>query len=157
MTSIIALSFLLAPSPAAAQQAPLASTAAVTVEQAYAPVNKRDPMVVSTVYGDTKVSGRAAKAVSAAAGSARQLQAAAPAGVFSVDGLSLTGIMEDSNGRQALLRDGATGALYTLKAGKLRDAKKKAVPGITGFVKNRQVILMTEDKKVHQLGLPEKD
>jgi len=157
MTSLIALSLFFAPAPVAAQQAPFVSTAVVTVEQVYAPLNKRDPMLVSTVFGDTKVAGRAAKAPPEVKADSARPQPAAPAGAFSVYGLSLTGIMEDSAGRQALLRDTATGALYTLKAGKLRDSKKKAVPGITGVVKNRQVILMTEDKKVHQLGLPEKN
>lgn len=131
---------------AAAQVA--VSTPAVTVDQAYAPVSARDPLLPSAVFGDQK--GVAARPKGAAAAQAVEK------GTFSVYGLTLTGIMEDSRGRQALLRD-AAGAVYTLKAGRLTDAKKKTVPGISGVVKGKQVVLMTEDKKVHQLNLREKE
>jgi len=136
--------FAAAALPAAAQVA--VSTPAATVEQFYKPVSLRDPLVVSTVYGDSKGKGKPAGA-----------QPSVAATTFTVYGLTLTGIMEDSRGRQALLRDAATGALYTLKGGRLTDSKKKAVPGVSGLVKGRQVILMTEDKKIHQLTLREKE
>ena len=132
--------------PAAAQVA--VSTPAATVEQTYTPVSLRDPLLPSAVFGDQK--GVAARPKGAAAAQAVEK------GTFSVYGLTLTGIMEDSRGRQALLRD-ASGAVYTLKAGHLTDARKKAVPGISGVVKGKQVVLMTEDKKVHQLNLREKE
>lgn len=131
---------------AAAQVA--VSTPAATVEQTYTPVSLRDPLLPSTVFGDQK--GVSARPKGAAAAQAVEK------GTFSVYGLTLTGIMEDSRGRQALLRD-ASGGVYTLKAGRLTDAKKKTVPGISGVVKGKQVVLMTEDKKVHQLNLREKE
>jgi hypothetical protein len=124
------------------------STPAATVEQMYRPVNPRDPLLPATVFGDQKGPGK----TSAAAPSASLAK-----GTFTVYGLVLTGILEDSKNRQALLRDQATGLLYTLKAGRLLDSKKKAVPGVSGVVKGKQVILMTEDKKVHQLNLREKE
>ncbi|MCX5791818.1 MAG: hypothetical protein NTY45_06305 [Elusimicrobia bacterium] len=130
--------------PAAAQVA--ASTAAVTVDEIYQPVNLRDPLLPSSVYGDSKGKARPGGA-----------QPAVVSATFTVYGLALTGIMEDSRGRQALLRDTATGGLYTLKGGRLLDSKKKAVPGVSGVVKGRQVVLMTEDKKIHQLTLREKE
>lgn len=130
--------------PAAAQVD--VSTPAATVEQVYKPLSLRDPLIPSTVYGDSKGSGKPAAA-----------QTAVASATFTVYGLALTGIMEDSRGRQALLRDTATGGLYTLKGGRLADAKKKVVPGVSGVVKGRQVILMTEDKKIHQLTLNEKE
>ncbi|MEI7528415.1 MAG: hypothetical protein WCK76_05670 [Elusimicrobiota bacterium] len=129
----------------AAAQVPV-STAAVTVDQVYKPVNLRDPLLPSSVYGDSKGKARPAGA-----------QPAVVSATFTVYGLALTGIMEDSRGRQALLRDTATGGLYTLKGGRLLDSKKKAVPGVSGVVKGRQVVLMTEDKKIHQLTLREKE
>lgn len=128
--------------PAAAQVA-VSTQPPVTVEQAYKPVNTRDPLLPATVYGDQKGTGKLG-----VAGGVEK-------GTFTVYGLTLTGIMEDSRGRQALLRDSSTGALYTLKAGRLLDSKKKMVPGISGIVKGKQVVLMTEDKKVHQLNLRE--
>ncbi len=131
--------------PAAAQVD--VSTPAATVEQVYKPVSMRDPLLPSGVFGDQK--GVNARPGAAAAKAVEK-------GTFSVYGLTLTGIMEDSSGRQALLRD-AAGAVYTLKAGRLTDARKKAVPGVSGVVKGKQVVLMTEDKKVHQLNLREKD
>ena len=147
-----------APAAPAAPAAVAASTAAVivistavpppaTVEQAYKPVNTRDPLVPATVYGDQK-------------GGEGKVKSQSPAGVlpgtFTVYGLTLTGIMEDSRGREALLRDPA-GNRYSLKAGRLTDSKKKIVPGVSGVVKGKQVILMTEDKKVHQLNLRERE
>lgn len=143
MTKILSL-FLLLPLPAAAQDAAV-STAPVTLSQVYPPSGLRDPLVPSTVFGDSKGGPKAAPA------------AGVVPGTFTVYNLAITGIMEDASGRQALLRDSSTGALYVLKAGKLRDSKKKPVPGVTGVVKNRQVVLMTEDKKVHQISLPEKE
>lgn len=132
--------------PAAAQVA--VSTPALTVEQAYKPVNGRDPLVPATVYGDQK-GGEKGKTPGGASASVEK-------GTFSVYALTLTGIMEDSRGREALLRDGS-GTLYTLKSGRLTDSKKKAVPGVTGVVKGKQVILMTDDKKVHHLNLRENE
>lgn len=126
------------------------STPAATVEQMYRPVNPRDPLLPATVFGDQKGPGKSSAAAPSAAASLEK-------GTFTVYGLVLTGILEDSKNRQALLRDQATGLLYTLKAGRLLDSKKKAVPGVSGVVKGKQVILMTEDKKVHQLNLREKE
>lgn len=139
------LLFIACAAPAAAQVA--VSTPPAKVDDVYAPVSFRDPLVASTVFGDQK--GTTAKPKGGAA-------AAVEKGTFSVYGLTLTGIMEDSSGRQALLKD-ASGAVYTLKAGRLSDAKKKPVPGVSGVVKGKQVVLMTEDKKVHQLNLREKE
>ena len=147
---IFLLTLLAASGPAAAAEpaaAPVAvsTQAPVTVDQAYKPRNARDPLLPATVYGDQKGTGKLG------AGAAAEVQK----GTFTIYGLTLTGILEDSRGRQALLRDSATGALYLLKAGRLIDSKKKTVPGISGIVKGKQVILMTEDKKVHQLNLRE--
>ncbi len=147
MRIALILVFISCAAPAAAQVA--VSTPAATVEQVYAPVSMRDPLVPSAVFGDQK-------GVSARPGKQEAAPAAVAKGTFSVYGLTLTGIMEDSSGRQALLRD-AAGTVYTLKAGRLTDAKKKQVPGVSGVVKGKQVVLMTEDKKVHQLSLREKE
>ena len=139
--------------PAAAQVA-VSTQAPVTVDQAYRPVNSRDPLVPATVFGDQKGTGKLISAAPAAHAAAPAAAAAPEAqGAFNVNGLTLTGILEDSSGRQALLRDSATGTLYTLRAGRLRDAKRKTVRGVSGVVKGKQVILITEDKKVHQFNL----
>jgi len=145
---LLRLAFLLAAtaSPAAAQVA--VSTPALAVEQFYKPVNPRDPLLPSTVYSDSMGKGKPG-----AAGAPASVAAA----TFTVYGLALTGIMEDSRGRQALLRDTATGSLYTLRGGRLIDSRKKAVPGVSGVVRGKQVVLMTEDKKIHQLTLHEKE
>lgn len=148
MNQILTALLLSCAAPAAAQVQ--VSTPALTVEQAYKPVNGRDPLLVSTVYGDQKGTGESKKP---AAGDAK---AAVEKGTFSIYGLTLTGIMEDSRGREALLRD-AAGNVYTLKAGRLADVKKKTVPGVSGVVKGKQVTLMTEDKKVLHLNLRENE
>lgn len=148
MRLTLTLLLSLCAAPAGAQVA--ASTAALTVDQVYKG-NSRDPLVESTMFGDQK----------GTTGKPREKAGAAPVaavekGTFTVYGLTLTGIMEDSRGRQALLKD-AAGAVYTLKAGQLLDAKKKAVPGVSGVIKGKQIILMTEDKKVQHLNLREKE
>lgn len=147
MRLTLTLLFISCAAPAAAQVA--VSTPTLTVDQAYKPVNGRDPLVPSTVYGDQK--GTAAKPKDKGAAPAAL---AVEKGTFTVYALTLTGVMEDSSGRQALLRDTA-GAVYTLKAGRLSDARKKIVPGVSGVIKGKQVQLMTDDKKVHNLNLRE--
>lgn len=138
--------FLAFGAPLAAEVA--VSTPPATVEAAYRPVNTRDPLLPSTIYGDLKGRG-ALKSKTEAPSSVEKSS-------FSIYSLKLTGIMEDSGGRQALLR-GADGELYALKAGRLTDSSKKIVPGISGVVKGKQVTLMTEDKKVHHLSLRENE
>jgi hypothetical protein len=125
------------------------STGAVTVDQVYKPANPRDPLTAATMFGDQKGTGRSARA--------EVSSTTVEKGSFTVYGLTLTGVLEDARGRQALLRDQSTGLLYTLKAGRLIDFKKRVVPGVSGVVKGKQVILMTEDKKVHQLNLRERE
>jgi hypothetical protein len=122
-----------------------ASTQPVTVEQAYRPSNTRDPLKVSTVFGDEH-------GLKAKAGSVELANS-----TFSVYNLSLTGILEDNRSKEAMLKDCATGVVYILKGGKLLDSKKRWMPGVSGVIKGKQVILMTEDKKVHQLNMHEKD
>jgi hypothetical protein len=65
--------------------------------------------------------------------------------------------MEDSSGKQAMLRDINNRQIYILRFGKLMDGKKKTVPGVTGVIKGKQVILMTEDKKIFPINLREKE
>ena len=147
MTSILTALFICSAAPAAAQMA--VSTPPATVEQAYHPASLRDPLLQSTVYGDQKGSGKLRSKKDAEAQSVSK-------DTFTVYGLTLTGIMDDPRGKQALLKD-AAGNLYTLKAGRLMDAEKKAVPGVSGVIKGKQVTLMTEDKKVQQLSLRERE
>jgi len=111
----------------------------------YAPPSKRSPMKASTIAQDEH--GPNSKA---------SLSDIAKA-TFSVYNLSLTGLLEDPRSKEAMLIDSTTGFFYTLKAGKLLDSKKKQVPGVSGVIKGKQVVLMTEDKKIHQLTLHKKE
>ncbi|HOW90291.1 MAG TPA: hypothetical protein PL037_08400 [Elusimicrobiales bacterium] len=121
------------------------STAPLTVAEAYYAPRYRDPFVVSMVFGDEHAPGSRV-AVSSVADS-----------TFSVYNLSLTGIMEDSRAKEALLSDRSAGRTYVLKGGRLFDSKKKQVPGVSGVIKGKQVILMTSDKQVNQLNLRENE
>ncbi len=141
------LLMLLVPALAAAQlpAAVDASTRALTVEQVYSPSNTRDPLKVSTVFNDehgpnTKIS-------------ASEIASS----TFSVYNLVLTGILEDNRSKEAIFTDSTTGGVYILKGGSLLDSKKKNLPGVSGIIKGKQVILITKDKKIHQLNLHEKD
>jgi len=145
MRIILTALLVSAAAPAFAEQS-LISTTTVTVEQVYATKNLRDPLLPATAYGDTKGRGPAAKGA----------QPAVAASSFTIYNLALTGIMEDSRGRLAFLRDTASGALYMLRSGRITDSKNKPVPGVSGVVKGKQVVLMTDDKKVNQLSLREK-
>ncbi|MCG2725390.1 MAG: hypothetical protein L6420_03865 [Elusimicrobia bacterium] len=120
------------------------STPPLTVEQVYAPVSFRDPMIISNVFGDQKTW----PAVKTSEVSKT---------TFSIYNLSLSGIMEDSSGKQAMLKDTKTRQIYILRVGKLMDGKKKTVKGVTGVIKGKQVILMTEDKKIFPINLREKE
>lgn len=122
-----------------------ASTPTLTVEQVYRPASMRDPFKLATVFGDEHDP--------TSRGSIADLANS----TFSVYNLSLTGIMEDSRSKEAMLADNVTGIIYILKGGRLLDSKKKQIPGVSGVIKGKQVILMTEDKKVQQLNLHEKD
>ncbi len=122
------------------------STPAATVADMYQ-AKGRDPMALATVYGD-QTGGSSAGAAGLNAVSVSS---------FSIYSLILNGVMQDGAGRQALLTDPATAIVYKLKSGKLYDQKKKVVPGVSGVVKGKQVILMTEDKKVRQVNLREKE
>ena len=128
--------------PAGAQVA--VSTPAATVDQLYS-VKSRDPLVPATVFGDQTGSDKL------------QAQAAVASSTFTIDNLVLTGVMEDSRGKQALLSDAANGAVYTLKVGRLFDSKKKPVTGVSGVIRGKQVILLTDDKKVRQISFREKE
>jgi hypothetical protein len=119
-----------------------------TVEEAYRPSNPRDPLRTATVYGNEHAPKQKAAAVPAAG--------IAPSS-FSIYNLSLTGIMEDSRSREAMLSDKSTGMNYTLRGGSLFDSRHKLLRGVSGVIKGKQVILMTEDKKVQQLNLHEQD
>ncbi|MBI4656008.1 MAG: hypothetical protein HY746_04570 [Elusimicrobia bacterium] len=117
----------------------IVSTQVLRVEQIYRPVVYRDPLVQSTVYGDAK---------SKAAPEANAVEIAKS--TFTVYDLELTGLMEDSKGKQAML-------IFILKAGRLFDGKKNTVKGITGIIRGKQVVLMTEDKKVVPLNFQEQE
>jgi len=136
------LLFMILGAPAGAQIA--VSTPAATVEQLY-PGKGRDPLVPATVFGDQTGSPRF------------QAQATVAASSFTIYNLMVTGVLEDAGGKQALLSDAANGAVYTLKTGRLFDSKKKPVPGVSGVIRGKQVILLTDDKKVRQINLREKE
>lgn len=116
------------------------SAAALTVEQLYRSDNLPDPFVAAGMGGEVK---------------RVQVQSSAPV-PFSIHDLILTGIMEDSKGKQAVFSNPNTGQSYLLSGGKLLDGKKKPVGGITGVIQGKQVILMTEEEDVQPFNLHEK-
>ena len=145
ITVLFPLLTLLTPAGASAQTpaAVGSSTQAVTVEQVYTSSALRDPLKISVIFADehgpkTKIAG-----------------AELAKSTFSVYNLSLTGILEDNSNKEAIFKDLETGAVYILSGGRLLDSKKKSLPGISGVIKGKQVILSTEDKKIHQLNLHE--
>lgn len=113
---------------------------------------------VDDVYGGAKMRDPFMKLVGAGAAP----PAAAPVKEYepedlSIHALELKGILRDKAGPMALIFDPGSGMSFILRSGKLFDAKKKAVPGVTGSIKMEQktVTLMTADKDVQTLRLGE--
>jgi len=131
------------PAPSASAEVAV-STSALTVDQVYAAPRYRDPFLVSTVFGDEH------------APKGRGMSGAVAVSTFNVHALSLTGIMEYNSTKEALLSDKTSGQAYILKGGRLVDARKKRVPGVSGVIRGKQVVLMTSGKQVRQLNLHEK-
>ncbi|MBI4386833.1 MAG: hypothetical protein HY551_05575 [Elusimicrobia bacterium] len=128
-----------AASAAAPPAAAVSSTAAVSAADLYRAHGLRDPFL--------KSGGGSSGAV------------VQEPGDFSIHKLILKGILKDPGGDFALLIEPSSGASYILKKGRLYDAKRKPVPGVTGLVKSKQkmVHLMTPEKDVQTLVLGEED
>lgn len=73
-----------------------------------------------------------------------------PAQTFS--NLELKGILRDKRGKVALIQS-TEGESYTLKSGKIYDAKNRAVSGVAGIIKENGIILISENKTVKELPL----
>lgn len=125
----------------ASTQTVKASTMSPTVDQLYRSDNMPDPFVAAGMGGEVK---------------RVQTQTAAAPIPFSIHDLTLTGIMEDSKGKQAVFSNLNTGISYVLTGGKLFDVKKKPVHGISGVIQGKQVILMTEEEDVQPFNLHDK-
>jgi hypothetical protein len=78
---------------------------------------------------------------------------------FSIHKLSLRGVMHDAGTDFALFVDNDAGWGFLLRKGRLYDPKKKVVPGVSGFIKGKNVTLTTPDGdvQVFQLGKEEED
>ncbi len=114
------------------------------VEQFYRAENLIDPFIPAGAGGETSSRVTAQSSAKAAEN-------------MSIHDLVLTGIMEDEGGKQALLNNPATGLNYVLSKGRLWDIKKKQVPGISGVIRGKQVVLMTADEDIQPLNLHEKE
>jgi hypothetical protein len=131
----------LSSSARAADPAPAASTAAAVnpLDEVYvynAP--SRDPFVPLT--------GAAASADMGGAG------ADAVAGAFNPSSVELKGIIRTRTGRWAVL-SGSSGERYVVENGKIRDAKKKAVEGFVGIIKEKTLVLIGPNNQVTELKL----
>jgi hypothetical protein len=78
---------------------------------------------------------------------------------FSIHKLSLRGVMHDAGTDFALFVDNDAGWGFLLRKGRLYDPKKKVMPGVSGFIKGKNVTLTTPDGdvQVFQLGKAEED
>ncbi len=68
-----------------------------------------------------------------------------------ITSLTLKGILQDANGRMAVLTTGINS--YILKGGRLYDAHNRAVKGISGVVKTNSVMLIGSDRTVKELRI----
>jgi len=135
------IALLLALAPAAYSQAAVPnvtiSTASKSVAEIYRPANGRDPMVISSVYASQTENRKLVDSK----------QPAVTVSSFTVKNLVLSGIIEYSNRKEALLKDQATGLIYVLKNGILYDGRKNRVAGVKGSVKGKQVTLISDGNK----------
>lgn len=129
--------------PAAAADWTLTARVIAIVDELYLG-NLRDPFIIGGGGG--------------ARTQAQTATAALESVPFSIHDMELTGIMKDSRGKQALLKNRNTGASYMLVRNKLLDSKGKPVPGVSGVIHGKQeVTLMTEDTDRQPLSLHEKE
>jgi hypothetical protein len=63
--------------------------------------------------------------------------------------LSLKGIVQDANGRMALLTSGVSS--YILRGGRLYDGRNRAVKKISGVIKTDSVVLIGADHTIREL------
>jgi hypothetical protein len=75
--------------------------------------------------------------------------------IHELPNLELKGILRDRKGKMAMItsRDGGT---FLLRAGKIYDRKNRVIPGISGMIKEKSVILISkdqQDQKVTELNL----
>ncbi len=139
-----------APAPAKAA-APQVSTATVVVSSPAAPA----PPSVATYYKAERA--RDPFVVLAGAGGAPAVAMTQAIIVstegFNIHNLDLRGVLDAPSGKFALLVEPNLGATYVLKAGRLLDAKGKAVKGVSGKIEGRRVRLMTMDRDIQELKL----
>jgi hypothetical protein len=78
---------------------------------------------------------------------------------FSIHKLSLRGILRGAGTNFALFVDNDAGWGFLLRKGRLYDPKKKALPGVAGFIKGKTVTLTAPegDVQVFQVGQEEQD
>jgi len=66
--------------------------------------------------------------------------------------LELKGILRDKKGKMAIISS-TDGESYTLKSGRIYDKKNQMVKGVTGIIKLRSVVLISNNKTVRELRL----
>lgn len=72
-------------------------------------------------------------------------------GSFEMEGLQVKGILEDKSGSRLAIVVSGGGASFMVHRGKILDGRGKAVPGITGVVKKKSVVLITSQKEVKEV------
>ena len=66
--------------------------------------------------------------------------------------LELKGILHDHRGKMAVIASGG-GEHYVLRAGRIYDRKNRVVTGVSGIIKEKSVILISQNRTMTELSL----
>lgn len=119
---------------------------AQNVKDVYQVGGQRDPFIPLT-------GGAAARPVAAASSFSEK---DGPV-TINIHEAELKALMGTGKKLMALIHDPVSHTTYILKRGRLYDRKDKRVPGISGAIQGKSVLLMTKDKDVQWLKLEKKD
>lgn len=73
--------------------------------------------------------------------------------VFSPDNLSVTGVFQDKNERNAILT--SPDGYYIIKKGRLYSEDNNEVPAIAAIIKDDKIVLITNENTMYELKIPE--
>jgi hypothetical protein len=130
---------LVQPACAATQSAPAAASPAPAAVAAVAQMPTAEQLFSDSIGRDPFVPVKRASPVEIAARPAPSASASGKA--FSIYRLELSGLVVFGSVKQAIMYDSETSEPYYLRDGRIFDRKRRLVPGVTGEVEGRRVLL----------------
>ena len=70
--------------------------------------------------------------------------------------MELKGILKDRRGKVAII-SASDGEYYVLKSGRIYDRKSRVIPGVSGIIKEKSVVLISQNRTITELFLHRTD